>query len=348
MRYCFEVTQTTDVLIVGAGASGLRVAELLCESKVECVVLEARDRVGGRLLSTDQGIDLGASWFWENESEVISVNRQNSAEAFDQYLDGNMMFQVPGRVERLDGNPLGIPSKRIAGGMQTLAHGISRRLPAGMVHLSTPVIAIDFDERGATVDAEGETWRAHRVVLALPPATAMNLIKITPELPEALVSVARRTPVWMGAVTKVVAVYQEPFWRKDALAGSAMSHVGPMREIHDLSDPNGSFGALFGFSREPVTEVTAISQFTEIFGPHAASPSNVLIKDWSKEKYTSPPGVFQLNDYHLFGSEVLRSPHVDGRLYFTSTETALDAPGHIQGALSAAARCASALVRPTV
>jgi monoamine oxidase len=348
MRYCFEVMQTTDVLIVGAGTSGLRVAELLCESKVECVVLEARDRVGGRLLSTDQGIDLGASWFWENEPDVISVNRQNSAEAFDQYLDGNMMFQVPGRVERLDGNPLGVPSKRIVGGMQTLTHAISRRLPAGVVHLSTPVIAIDFDERGATVDAEGETWRANRVVLALPPATAINLIEITPELPEALVSVARKTPVWMGAVTKVVAVYQEPFWRKDALAGSAMSHVGPMREIHDLSDPNGSFGALFGFSREPVNEVTAIAQLTAIFGPQAASPLEVMIKDWSKEKYTSPPGVFQLNDYHLFGSETLRSPHLDGRLYFTSTETALDAPGHIQGALSAAARCASALVRATV
>ena len=142
MRYCFEVTQKTDVVIVGAGVSGLRVAELLCESQVDCVVLEARDRVGGRLLSTDQGIDLGASWFWDNEPDVIAVNRQNAAEAFDQYIDGNMMFQVPGRIERLDGNPIGVPSKRIVGGMHTLAQGIFRRLPAVVVHLSTPVLSL--------------------------------------------------------------------------------------------------------------------------------------------------------------------------------------------------------------
>jgi polyamine oxidase len=53
------------VLVVGAGISGLTVANALTQAGVECVVLEARDRIGGRLHTADVGgcpVDLGGSW----------------------------------------------------------------------------------------------------------------------------------------------------------------------------------------------------------------------------------------------------------------------------------------------
>ena len=53
------------VLVVGAGIAGLTVANALHHAGVECVVLEARRRVGGRLHTVDlQGspVDLGGSW----------------------------------------------------------------------------------------------------------------------------------------------------------------------------------------------------------------------------------------------------------------------------------------------
>jgi polyamine oxidase len=53
------------VVVVGAGIAGLTVANALAHEGVDCVVLEARDRIGGRLHTLDLSgtpVDLGGSW----------------------------------------------------------------------------------------------------------------------------------------------------------------------------------------------------------------------------------------------------------------------------------------------
>jgi monoamine oxidase len=53
------------VVVVGAGIAGLTVANALAHGGVECVVVEARDRIGGRLHTADLAgspVDLGGSW----------------------------------------------------------------------------------------------------------------------------------------------------------------------------------------------------------------------------------------------------------------------------------------------
>jgi polyamine oxidase len=53
------------VIVVGAGIAGLTVANALAHAGTECVVLEARDRIGGRLHTADPAgspVDLGGSW----------------------------------------------------------------------------------------------------------------------------------------------------------------------------------------------------------------------------------------------------------------------------------------------
>ena len=53
------------VVVIGAGIAGLTVANALTHAGVDCLVVEARDRIGGRLNTVDLAgspVDLGGSW----------------------------------------------------------------------------------------------------------------------------------------------------------------------------------------------------------------------------------------------------------------------------------------------
>lgn len=60
-----QFTEKYDVIIIGAGVSGLAATRMLKSTGVKTLTLEATDRIGGRIYtnrSTGLPIDLGASW----------------------------------------------------------------------------------------------------------------------------------------------------------------------------------------------------------------------------------------------------------------------------------------------
>jgi monoamine oxidase len=262
------------------------------------VVLEARDRVGGRLFSAPEtGLDLGATWYWANEPRMIAIVAELGLEPHPQYLNGDALYQVPQGVQRLAGNPIEGPAGRLAGGMQSLARAMAETLPHGTVRLTQKVSRIRGGKRRLEIESVSGSIGASHVVLAVPPALAVAAIEMVPELDAETREVASVTPVWMGAMTKVVVRYPTAFWREHGLAGAVMSHVGPMREIHDMSGPGGDPAALFGFvpptrpGAPTVTRVAVLEQLTELFGPEAAEPEDLFIHDWRTEVHTSPEGV---------------------------------------------------------
>ncbi len=342
-----------DLLVIGAGISGLRTADLAIAAGLNTVVLEARDRVGGRLhsLPLDRGaVDLGATWFWAGERHVEQLIHELGVPVHAQHLAGDAVYHDPQQTRRLDGNPIDVPSGRFTAGAQDLAQRLADRLPPSTIRLGEAATAVHRTDDHLVVQTAEAEHAAQHVVLALPPALAAHAIEFTPPLPEPLGGLARSTPVWMGAIVKVVAVYPNAFWRDAGLAGAAMSHVGPMREIHDMSGPAGTPAALFGFvplmeADQPApTPEAVVDQLIQLFGPDAANPSALHLTDWRSESHTAPPGAELLRAYQTYGHPLWAEPAMDGRLHWSSTETAPVNPGHIDGALASAARVAATVI----
>jgi monoamine oxidase len=343
--------RAADAVIVGAGIAGLVATSVLHERGVNVVCLEARDRVGGRALSKAGWLDLGATWFWDGQPAIAETVASAGLSAYPQVLDGDALFeQSPGEAAvRAEGNPIDRPASRLEGGMQALALALARGLPSGTVQIGTVVRAVAFEPEGAALVTTDEgTVGASAIVLALPPALAVESIAFMPALPPGVVEAARAVHTWMSDTVKVVGRFAEPFWREAGLAGAALSHVGPFCEFHDHSGPTADKAALFGFA--PAARLGGASadeiamRFEEhvvrLWGGAAAHPEELHIADWSSDPFTTAATPARPSSSWYYGTPVLRLPHVDGRVVFGSTETASAFPGYLEGAVLAGRRAA--------
>ena len=333
---------THDAIVIGAGITGLATASRIAAEGFDVLILEARGRVGGRLLTVADAdghptIDLGPSWFWADELRVQTLVRELDIRTHAQHIAGDALFQPGDAVQRIAGNPIDAPAMRFQDGAQSLALALGEGLGPS-VRFDTPVAAVRIVNDLVEVDHREGASRARCAVVALPPALAVADLRFEPGLPDEIAALAARTPVWMGAMTKVVAEYATPFWRDHGLAGTAISYTGPLRELHDLSGPGGQSAALFGFAM-PTAEALAhdaiISQLVALFGDEARGPRALHVQDWRSERWTSPAHVEELGDYATYADPRFRRA-IHERIWLASTETGPDHAGHIEGALAAA------------
>lgn len=92
-------TPTVDVAIIGAGLAGLTAAEKVLAAGFSCIVLEARDRVGGRTWSQrfpggSGSVDLGAAWLNRtNQSRTYGLAKRFGAELIEQNTTGKVVLE---------------------------------------------------------------------------------------------------------------------------------------------------------------------------------------------------------------------------------------------------------------
>ena len=96
-----------EVAVIGAGLSGLVVARELERAGVSILVLEARDRVGGRLLSEPIGdghvIDVGGQWIGPGQDRMYRLAGEAGIETFPTHTDGSNLLELGGRLRRYRG-----------------------------------------------------------------------------------------------------------------------------------------------------------------------------------------------------------------------------------------------------
>src|SRR4051794_20255317 len=94
------LTRRADVIVVGAGLAGLTAArEILFKGK-SVIVLEARKRVGGRMLNHDIGgghvTELGAQFVGDTQDHMIGLADQLKVDRFDAYDTGLNLYYTNG------------------------------------------------------------------------------------------------------------------------------------------------------------------------------------------------------------------------------------------------------------
>lgn len=356
-----------EVAVVGGGLAGLTAADALVGGGLSVQVIEARSVVGGRMMTivatevNDRAwIDVGATWIWDDQPRVQALARDLGVDVFPQYRTGQAVSdEGPDAPARTISFPPSSPAElRFVGGAQEVCRRLADRLPAGSVVPDTTVVAVEADDDGVGLnvigpDGTGCDLRVGSVVMALPPRLALDTVSFTPDLPEEVDDVLRHTPTWMANALKCVAVYEAPFWREAGLSGLGYSRGGPLREVHDAGNDDGSLAALWGFVsalhdfRDPDFDARreqVFAQLARMFGPAASDPLRYLERDWSGDPFTNDEVFWAPKELLPYGHPVFAQPLFGGRLVWAGSETSEEGGGHMEGAVASGQRAAGLIL----
>lgn len=351
----------TDTLIVGGGLSGLALADHLTSQGRDFLLVEARDHLGGRVLSarlSERMFDLGPAWFWPGQPRMAALAQRFDIPVFEQFATGDLVYQDQrGAIQRGRGYASMEGSYRLTGGVYSIINALQGALNAERLLSNTRLTAITHSHGKITArlerNATAFTITANQIVLAVPPRVVADTVSFDPFLDAAQTAALQGIPTWMAGQAKLVAVYDTPHWRNAGLSGDAISHQGPMVEIHDASPMQGGPYALFGFLGVPADLRAqhkddllplAVAQLTALFGPEMASPEHLILQDWAAVPEIARPLDNQpLRSHPVYGLPANLKALSRRGVIFGSTETATEFGGFLEGALEAAERVAAQL-----
>ncbi len=341
----------TENLIIGGGISGLYLAYKLTQQKKDFLLVEARDRLGGRI-DTHQGLDLGPTWFWPGQRRMSDLAKELDIPVFEQQNKGDMLYEDPNvQSERIPSQQYQMTSYRAEGGISRFTQGLEDKISSDKILLNHQVTTISKTDNGVIVSFSQESTNtpitAKQIFLALPPRLVARNISFNPTLGGKVEKSMVSIPTWMAGQAKAVIQFEHPFWQDQNLSGQAFSRLGPLMEIHDASASSDAPYALFGFiggtpkqrkeMREEQLKAAITQQIIRLYGTDTPTPLNITIKDWSGDKLTSTEDDMEpLSSHPNYGLPKAMINLWNGQLIFSGTEVASAEGGYLEGALVAA------------
>lgn len=334
------------ITILGAGLCGLTLAYLLKKSNYPVTVIEARDRLGGRILTKktqDQTpIDLGPAWLWNQNTALLSLLKELEIPIHQQLITRNAFYESvasrPPQAFKLPENQE--PSYRIAGGTITVIDKLAASLHETELKLNEPVLKLEDVENQIKINTLTASYTTDLVISTLPPRLLVNSIEFSPTLPESFIGIANETHTWMADSIKFGISYKEPFWKEKSLSASFFSNLGPFTELYDHTNYKENKFALAGFMNTALCQESAayrkekiVQQLVRFFGKEARHFTSYEEQCWSYEKYTHVPYTQFLAAHKNNSHAIYNQKYMNNKLIIAGTETASQYAGYMEGAV---------------
>jgi monoamine oxidase len=140
-------TAQHEIVVVGAGLAGLCAARRLAAAGRDVVVLEARDRVGGRTLNQpigdEQVVEAGGQWIGPTQDRIAALAAELGVQTFPTHAAGRHLLEVNGQVKRWRGT-------------------IPRYSPLALADFAQAQLRLDRMARTVATEAPWEAPRAER------------------------------------------------------------------------------------------------------------------------------------------------------------------------------------------
>jgi monoamine oxidase len=344
------------IIVIGAGMSGLVAAYELVRVGHDVTILEARDRIGGRVLTIRS--PFSNNHFAEGGAARIKPSHNLTlgyANHFNLNLDpfyatsGDYVNMSNGNREIISNNTylntsygsiLRNEYLKIRGGSDLLPHSFYNSSALNnKIYLGVPVTSIHQQNNNVTVQtSNGNQFIADRVLCTVP-ITVLNKIQFTPPLsPEK--QTAMNGGYRYAPSTRVYMQFQNRFWENESLNGWGNSDI-PEEIWQPTWDLAGSTGIIMSYLRwTPAEEMDALSEeerinyilsrWENIFPGAASSLQSGMSQSWAEEEWSkgawaSPTG----------SQDAALANHIglaEDRIHFAG-EHASDDHGWMQGAL---------------
>ncbi len=338
-----------DVIIIGAGLSGLLTAYNLKKKNVSFKIFEAQSRLGGRI-ETVYGnqktpMEMGATWFGKEHTNFLDFLSELNVGYFEQNNEGIALFETisfePPQQYFVPANEHS--AYRVQGGTYSIITALSKAIGEEAVLLNSTITEIiDEGNKIKIIDSLQNSFFCKQLIVAMPPKLLTNTIQFFPAFPQNIKEIMQKTQTWMSGSVKFSVEYKNAFWKANGFSGIVYSQSGLATEIYDHCNFEKTKFAIKGFLNGSALHYTfeerkekVITQLKYYFGTDAQEFITYNDKIWN-DKYIQPTNDSflppHLNNGHAFFDE----SYMSNKLFFTGTETSKAFSGYMEGAVIAA------------
>uniref|UniRef100_A0A6Q2Y355 CW-type domain-containing protein n=1 Tax=Esox lucius TaxID=8010 RepID=A0A6Q2Y355_ESOLU len=334
-----------NVIVIGAGASGLAAARQLQNFGMQVVVLEARERIGGRVWDDTSlgGITVGRGAQIVNgcvNNPIALMSEQVSARSWDH---NEFFAQFSGDHTLLTGGYSSLLNK--------LAEGLD-------IHIKCPVQAIDYSGDAVIVtSSNGTQWTAQKVLVTVPLTLLQkNIIQFNPALPERKLKAIHS--LGAGVIEKVALQFPYRFWDSKIQGADYFGHIPPSPDkrgmfsvFYDM-DPQGKRSVLMSvITGEAVTSIRDMEDkdvanqcmkvLRELFKEQEVpEPVKYFVTRWSRDVWSQMSYSFVKTGGSGEAYDMI-AEDVQGKVFFAGEATNRHFPQTVTGAYLSGVREAS-------